>query len=83
MIGHILCRNCLLKHVIEGKIEGRVEVMGRQGGRNKQLLGDLQEMTGYWKLEETALGCTLLTIGFGIGYGLFCKTDDLENDTST
>ena len=57
--------------------------MGRQGGRNKQLLGDLQEMTGYWKLEETALGCTLLTIGFGIGYGLFCKTDDLENDTST
>jgi hypothetical protein len=22
-IGHILCRNCLLKHVIEGKIKGR------------------------------------------------------------
>jgi hypothetical protein len=22
-IGHILCRNCLLKHVIEGKMEGR------------------------------------------------------------
>jgi hypothetical protein len=22
-IGHILCRNCLLKHVTEGKIEGR------------------------------------------------------------
>jgi hypothetical protein len=21
-IGHILCRNCLLKHVIEGKMEG-------------------------------------------------------------
>jgi hypothetical protein len=28
-IGHILRRNCLLKHVIEGKIEGRIEVMGR------------------------------------------------------
>jgi hypothetical protein len=27
-IGHILCRNCLLKHVIEGKIEGRKEVTG-------------------------------------------------------
>jgi hypothetical protein len=24
-IGHILRRNCLLKHVIEGKIEGRIE----------------------------------------------------------
>jgi hypothetical protein len=28
-IGHILSRNCLLKHVIEGKIEGRIEVEGR------------------------------------------------------
>jgi hypothetical protein len=25
-IGHILRKNCLLKHVIEGKIEGRREV---------------------------------------------------------
>jgi hypothetical protein len=24
-IGHILRRNCLLKHVIEGKLEGRIE----------------------------------------------------------
>ena len=23
-IGYILCRNCLLKHVIEGKKEGRI-----------------------------------------------------------
>jgi hypothetical protein len=36
-IGHILLRNCLLKHVIEGKIEGRVGVVGR---RRKQLLDD-------------------------------------------
>jgi hypothetical protein len=28
-IGHILCRNCVLKHVFEGKIEGRIEVRGR------------------------------------------------------
>jgi hypothetical protein len=28
-IGHILCRNCILKHVIEGKLEGSIEVMGR------------------------------------------------------
>jgi hypothetical protein len=25
-IGHVLRRNCLLKQVIEGKIEGRMEV---------------------------------------------------------
>jgi len=30
-IGHILSRNCLLKHVIEGKIKGRIEVKGRRG----------------------------------------------------
>jgi hypothetical protein len=28
-IGHILRRNCLLKHVIEGEIEGRIAVTGR------------------------------------------------------
>ena len=28
-IGHVLYRNCLLKHVIEGKIDGRTEVTGR------------------------------------------------------
>jgi len=27
-IGHILCRNCLLKHVVEGKIEGRIQLTG-------------------------------------------------------
>jgi hypothetical protein len=27
-IGHILRRNCLLKHIIEGKIEGRIVVTG-------------------------------------------------------
>ena len=30
-IGHIFPRNCLLKHVIKEKIEGRVEMTGRQG----------------------------------------------------
>jgi len=37
-IGHILRRNCLIKHVIERKIEGRTEVTGRQGRRRKRLL---------------------------------------------
>jgi len=26
--GHILCRNCLLQHVIEGIIDIRIDVMG-------------------------------------------------------
>jgi hypothetical protein len=34
--------NCLLKQVIEGKLEGRIEATGRQGGRRKQLLGELK-----------------------------------------
>ena len=29
-IGHILRRNCLLQRVIEGKIQGGIEVTGRQ-----------------------------------------------------
>jgi hypothetical protein len=28
-IGHILRRNCILKHVIQGKLEGRTEMMER------------------------------------------------------
>jgi hypothetical protein len=58
-IGHILCRNCLLKHVLEGKIDGRKEVMGTWQRRCKQLLDDLREKTGYWKLKDEALGPTL------------------------
>jgi len=30
--------NCLLKHVIERKIEGRIEATGRRGRRRKQLI---------------------------------------------
>ena len=37
-IGHILGRNCLLKHFIGGKIGGGIEVMGGRGSSGKQLL---------------------------------------------
>ena len=46
-IGHILRGNCLLKYVIEGKIEGRMEVTGRRGKRRKQLLDDLKKRGEY------------------------------------
>jgi hypothetical protein len=42
-IGHIVRRNCLLKHAIEGKLERRIEMTGRRGRRRKQLLDDLKE----------------------------------------
>jgi hypothetical protein len=35
--------NCLIKHIIEGKVEGRVKVAGRLGRRRKELLDDLKE----------------------------------------
>jgi hypothetical protein len=34
-IGHRLRNNWVLKHVIEGNIEGRIEVMGRRGRRRE------------------------------------------------
>jgi len=63
-IGHILGRNRLLKRVIEGKIEGRIEVTARRGRRRKQLLDDLKEKRGYWKLKDEALDRTLWRTGF-------------------
>jgi hypothetical protein len=68
-IGHILRRNCLLKHVIEGKLEERIEVTGRRGRRRKQLLEDLKEKKRYWKLKEEALDRALWRTCFGRGYG--------------
>ena len=41
-IGHILRKNCFLKHVIEGKIDGMIEVAERRRRRRKLLLHDLQ-----------------------------------------
>jgi hypothetical protein len=53
-----LLSNCLLKHVIEGKTDGRIEVTRRPGRRCKQLLDAVKEARRYWKLKEEALAHT-------------------------
>jgi hypothetical protein len=68
-IGHIFRRNCLLRRIIEGKIERTIEVTGRRGRRRKKLLDALKENTGHCKLKEDALDPTLWTNRFGKGYG--------------
>jgi hypothetical protein len=50
-IGHILRRNCLLQRVTEGKIQGGIEVTGRQGRRRRKLLDNLKERKGYSHLK--------------------------------
>ena len=68
-IGHILRRNCLLQRVIEGKIQGGIEVTGRQGRRRRKLLDDLKERRGYSHLKEEALDLTMWRARFGRGFG--------------
>jgi hypothetical protein len=55
--------------VIEGKLEGRIEMTGRRGRRRKQLLDDLMEKRRYWKLKKETLARTLWRTRFGRGYG--------------
>jgi hypothetical protein len=66
---HILRRNCFLQWVIEGKIQGGIEVTGRQGRRCRKLLDDLKERRGYSHLKEEALDCTMWRARFGRGFG--------------
>jgi len=68
-IGHILRRNCLLHWVTEGKIQGGIEVTGRQGRRRRKLLDDLKERRGCSHLKEEALDRTMWRARFGGGFG--------------
>jgi len=70
-IGHILRRNCLLKHGIEGKIKGEMEVARRRGRRRKKLLYELKDRRGYSHLKEEALHRTMWRHRFGGGFGPF------------
>jgi hypothetical protein len=66
---HILRRNCLLQRVTEGKIQGGIEVTGRQGKRRRKLLDDLKERNGYSHLKEEDLDRTMWRARFGRGFG--------------
>ena len=59
-IGHILRKNCPLKHIIEGKIEGT----GRRGKGSKQLQDDLRkrEDTRNWKRNQYIAVCEELAL---------------------
>jgi hypothetical protein len=59
-IGHILRRNCLLKHFVEQKVEGRIEVTERQGITRKQLLDGFKVKRGYCKPKEKEIARILL-----------------------
>jgi len=68
-ICHILRRNCLLQRVTEGKIQGGIEVTGRQGGRRRKLLDDLKKRRGYSHLKEKALDRCMWRASVGRGFG--------------
>jgi len=62
-------RHCLLKHVIGGKMKGRIEVTRRRGGRRKYVLEDLKEQRGYWKLKRKQSGEFALEEAVGLSQG--------------
>jgi hypothetical protein len=71
--GNILHWHCLLKYVIEGNMEGRLELTERRGRRCKQPLDDLKEMKKYCGLKEEALDRSLWRTRFGMSYGLVVR----------
>jgi hypothetical protein len=68
-----LPRNFLLKHVTEGKIEGRILATGRRGRKYKQLLEKLKEMRGCWKSERGVYRSNWWRTGSRRGYGPVVK----------
>jgi hypothetical protein len=52
-VGHILRRNCLLKHIVKGKTDSK----GRGERRRKLLLNDLNEKRRYGNFKEETLNC--------------------------
>jgi hypothetical protein len=55
--------------MIEGKLDGRIEMTGRRGRRRRQLLDDVKEKRRYRNLKDECLNRTLWRTRFGRGYG--------------
>ena len=72
-ICRILRRNCLLKHVVEGEMEGRIQIMKRRGRRYKQVQDDLKAARGFGKLKGEALDSTLWRTRCGGDHGLVVR----------
>ena len=68
-IDHILRRHCLLKHIVEGKIEGNIEAKGKRERVLKLLSDNLKEMAGYRKFNKEALDRTLWRNCLGRSHG--------------
>ena len=64
-----IAEDCLLQRVTEGKIQGGIEVTGRQVRRRRKLLDDLKERRGYSYLKEEALDRTTWRARFGRSFG--------------
>ena len=58
-----------MKHPVEGKIGGGIELTGRRGRRYKPLLGDIKDTRRCCKLKEEALDRALWITCLGSGYG--------------
>jgi hypothetical protein len=67
--------------VIEGRLEGTIAMTGRRGRRRKQLLPDLKETRGYWKLQAEALDRTLSRTHFGRSYGHVVRDYRMNENT--
>ena len=65
--------NCIINHVIEGKIEGRIEVRGGRERRCKQLLDHLNKGRGYCRLKEEVLFRSLRRTSCGRVGGLVVR----------
>ena len=75
-MGHVLRTSCLLNHVVEGRIEGGIEVTQRRGRRRKQLLDGFKGKRGYCKLKEETLDRALWRPRFGSGDGPLVRMTD-------
>jgi len=65
----MLRKNCLLKHVTEGKIaEGEAGV-----GRCNQILDGFKQTRRYWKIKQKPLDGIFLETRYGRVYGIVAR----------